>query len=677
MLTLEEFSNLEGTVVIDVETTGLHWWKDGIIGLGFFHPSSGEVGYFHTNSWAEEPYGNPRKKKTKVWTGEYCISANGKKRKIYEEIETITQPTRAVSVPDLKKVQEIKAAVAKLAGNSKVKLLGHNLKFDAHFLGLDLWNISAAIGDTSVMVHLWDSRLKKSLADCERFFLGNQSKRNLVQEATLKSSQKLPKYWSDEAVKVYCQNDCIVTAQLEEVLMPKLEELDLIGLYNLQMRFLRLLSHIERVGILLDKENCMKSLEAFDQTLQQMQEDLQKQVGLEFNWRSNAQLSYALYDHMGFPRPENPFADEDGVDRTRFAHRGKYNKFATSSFLLMEKAQHPLGWLVMDLREADKLRKTVEKYLELADENNIIHASFKQTGTRTGRLSCSEPNLQNIASDHRVRETQSVYSGGGIRSEHYNLRRNFIARPGYKFVSLDHKQQEMRMFGILAEDPKMMEILASGTDVHLGVALMVWGDCGEERNALHREWSKTIGFGLIYGMTTGSLQFRLNKTAEEARALAEEYWKTFPRIQPFLRETIQHMHEYGYVRYWSGRIWREEEPNDFYKAANAQVQGGSADLMSLVAIRIQRMLDAYGWGNVISIIHDELLMEIRESVLEEAIPVLAKIMWAEDIFGLPFFCDLKIGDSYGTMEKGKLDNEVIAKIDWKEKLAQAPNKKKV
>jgi DNA polymerase-1 len=666
MLTLEQVSKLEGTVVLDVETTGLHWWEDSIIGMGFFHPESGESGYFPTCVYEEEPYGAVRTKKTRIWTGDYYIASDtGRRRKVYEERVEIQQSTRPVAVPVPELVEVVRKCAQALGENPRVTILGHNLKFDAHFLGLNLWRCKAAIADTTIMVHLWDSRLRKSLADCEKHFLGTASKRSLVEEAKFTSKYKLPKYWMPDMVDLYCRNDCIVTGQLAEVLMPLLEEMELVPLYNLQMRFLRLLWNMENVGMLVDIPQCQRSLEAFSASLAEMEKRLAEETGSEFNWRSNPQLSAALYEGMGVERPVNPFADEDGVDRTKFAHRGRYNQHATSSFLLMEKAQHPLGWLIMDLREADKLRKTTSSYIELADRNSVIHASFKPAGTRTGRLSCGEPNLQNIASDHRVRETQSVYSGGGIRSEQYNLRRNFIARPGHKFVSLDHKQQEMRMFGILAEDDKMMEILASGMDVHLGVALMVWGDCGEERNALHREWSKTIGFGLIYGMTTGSLQFRLNKTAEEALALAEEYWGTFPRIQPFLRETIEEMHQYGYVRYWSGRIWREEEPDDFYKAANAQVQGGSADLMSLVCVRMQRVLDAQDWGNVVSIVHDELVLELKEECMAEAIPVLARIMWAEDIFNLPFFCDLKTGPSYGELEKGTLDRDTIREIDWK------------
>lgn len=667
---LEELTTLTGTIALDTETTGLHWWEDDLIGLGWYHPETGARGYFFTCEYQQVPYGKPKIRKTKVWNGDYYTSPEtGRRRKIFEIVEEVSQPTRRCAVPVPELCEQAREAVRTVAANPANTILGHNLKFDAHFLRLDLWDgCAAAIGDTTIMIHLWDSRLRKSMKDAEKYFLGRGSKRFLVQQAIEESGMKLPKYWSPEQVSEYCIGDCVVTSQLAEVLTPMLKEMDLLPLYRLQMRFLRLLWHMEDVGILVDIEQCQASLEAFQESLEQMEQHLYRETGQVFNWNSNQQLSAALYEGMGIERPENPFADEDGVDRTKFAHRGRYNKFATSSFLLMEKAQHPLGWLIMDMRESSKLRKTTESYIQLADANRVIHANFKPTGTRTGRLSCGDPNLQNIASEHRVRETQSVYSGGSIRSDQYNLRRNFVARPGRVFASFDHKQQEMRMFGILAEDEKMMEILASGMDVHLGVAKMVWGDCGEERNALHREWSKTIGFGLIYGMTTGSLQFRLNKTAEEAQTLAEQYWGTFPRIQPFLKETIHELHDYGFARYWSGRIWREEEPDDFYKAANAKVQGGSADLMSLVAVRVQRVLDKQHWGNVVSIVHDEALLELYEEALEPAIPVIARIMWAEDVFNLPFYCDLKVGPSYGELEKRPMDNEVIRATNWKDYL---------
>jgi DNA polymerase-1 len=367
---------------------------------------------------------------------------------------------------------------------------------------------------------------------------------------------------------------------------------------------------------------------------------------------------------MGIEKPENPFADPDGVDRSRMAHVNKYNKYRTSSFILMEKGSHPLGGLILEMRECDKLIKFLDEYGELADDEGFIHGNFNLTGTRTGRLSSSRPNLQNVPSAHRAREDTGVFSGGAVRQGEYNLRQAIVSRPGYTLVSLDHKQQEMRMFGVLAQEPVMLEALRNREDIHLKVAIAVWGDCGEDRNAVHREWSKAIGFGLIYGMTTGSLQYKLNKTAEEAQEIAQQYWNTFPRIQPWLNEVIKTGVRQGFVRYWSGRIWREDDPLKCYKGANAQIQGGAADFMSVAVMRADQILATQDWGGLYSIIHDEAIFEVKNEAVEEVSSVLAKVMECEDIFNLPFVADVKIGKSYGTMGKPEFKVDP-SNIDWR------------
>jgi DNA polymerase-1 len=346
------------------------------------------------------------------------------------------------------------------------------------------------------------------------------------------------------------------------------------------------------------------------------------------------------------------------------AHVNKYNKYRTSSFILMEKGAHPLGGLILEMRECDKLIGFLDNYKELADDDRIVHGTFNITGTRTGRLSSSRPNLQNIPSSHRAREDTGVFSGGGVREGEYNLRQAIISKPGYTLVSIDHRQQEMRMFGILAQEPVMMEALKNREDIHMRVALSVWGDCGPELNDLHREWSKAIGFGLIYGMTTGSLQYKLNKTPEEAQKIAQQYWATFPRIQPWLNEVIKKGTKQGYIRYWDGRIWREDDNLKMYKGANAQIQGGAAGIMSLAIVRADKVVTTQDWGGALSIVHDEAIFEIRDECVDEAVPVLLRVMEVEDIFNLPFNAEAKVGKSYGTLQKIKVTADISA-IDWK------------
>lgn len=169
---------------------------------------------------------------------------------------------------------------------------------------------------------------------------------------------------------------------------------------------------------------------------------------------------------------------------------------------------------------------------------------------------------------------------------------------------------------------------------------------------------------LLYGMTTGSLKFRLNKTSEEADEITSLYWGTFPRVQPWLQETVRFMKRHKRIRYWSGRIWREEEEDNMYKACNAQIQGGAADMIKLAVMRAQTVCTHQGWGNVAFIVHDEIICEIKDEYLAEAAPVLIKIMELEDVHGLPFKAEAKIGKSYGDVEN-KFEIPVPENLDWR------------
>lgn len=504
------------TFSIDTETTGLEWYREGLIGICLHCPEIELTMYLFTCQYQDLEVPTGRKKKvwtgeiveqnmglqpTKVWTGaldgrkrvyETRMEPTVKKVKVYRQEVVHKIERTAVPIVELQAIAQ--ECLMEVASDPKTVMIFHNSRFDCHFLGLDLLGQPCTVLDTSIMVHLYDSRLRKSLDAAERFFLRRSSKRQHV-HAIPKGLAKKHRCWPPEVIADYGRNDAVVTYQLAQTLIPKLRKLKLVDLLMCDMEYSKTLWQIERRGMMLNVEFCQQAHAAFIANGKLMEQELFDTIGYEFNWRSNPQLSKALYDDMGFPKPINPFADADGVDRSRFAFKGKYNKFCTSAFLLMEKANHPLGGLILDLREADKLRKATENYQELMDSNGIIHTNFNQTGTRTGRLSSSKPNVQNIASAHRVRETQSAYSGGAIRQEEYNLRQAFMARPGYTFVSIDHSQQEQRLFAILANEPAMLEALRNRLDIHLMIALKVWGDCGPERNKLHREWSKTISFG--------------------------------------------------------------------------------------------------------------------------------------------------------------------------------------
>lgn len=589
-------------VVLDTETNGLNFWENHLIGVGVYCPDASVSGY---------------------------IPITGR------SIDTV-----------------VKAAVKRLAPGTTVIM--HNAKFDCHFLDVVPRDQGWYLIDTTVLIHLLDSRYKKSMATAEPIFLGEESKRAYVGSAPARTKIW---DWPLELVALYCENDCIVTYQLAQVLIPQIVDLGLWDLFTKDMRYESVLLDVENYGIIADKEFMRRSKVALEDRLNDLAAELYDSVGYTFNWRSTKQLSKALYEDLGIPKPKNPFADADGVDRSRFADGGKYKSTCTSTFLLTEKVHHPLGELVSALRETNLMLSFLKKWEELARVDGIFHTSFNITGTRTGRLSSSKPNLQNVPSEVRGRFTQSVFSGDTTRTDEYNLRKAFKARDGMTFLSVDYSQMEIRVFAILSKDPNMLKAITSGEDVHLYIALKIWGDCGPEINKIHREWSKTISFGLLYGMTVGSLQYKLNMDRTRAMEVINQYKSYFPRIDPWMYEIIDNCKTYGYVRYWSGRIWREDDPTYYYRGCNALIQGGAADMLSIAALRVSEWCknqinpECY---HIVNLVHDELIVEVPKEDVERCAEEISTLMQVPDIFGVPFKTEAKWGDTYGDIiKKGK------------------------
>lgn len=620
-------------VALDTETTGLKWWEDHLTSVGFYCPAAELEGTIDLGRPVKGYYTNP--KDVKTWV---------------------------LDDPELLEFEKELRAIVKKELKPKTIAVFHNAKFDMHFLGVDPYTTQGwRIVDTTVLIHLRDSRSKKGMEQAEKELLGTNSKRQHIEYAPPdKKIRKKIWLWPSHIRQDYLLNDCRVTWQFLEVLAPIVKELDLWELFLKEMKYLKLIYKSEHIGFLTDPEYISRAKMQLLKHRLDLEQQLFDACGYEFKWRSAKQLSYALYDNLGIPMPVNPFATMGGTAKSYKTKMGfervmeiksNYTSTNTSTFLLMEKAKHPLGELVAALREADKLAKQLAKWETLMDSNYVIHTNYKMTGTRTGRLSSSDPNLANIPSDVRGRFTQGIFSGGTTRTDEYNLRKGFISRRGRILVSVDYKQMEMRMFGIDSDDPYMLEALTAGVDIHLYIAHKVWGQCGKEQDKIHREWSKTIGFGLIYGMTTGSLEHKLGMTKAQAKQVVEDYWGAFPRIRPWIYDTIMTLKEFGYERYWSGRIWREETEMFMYKGANARIQGGCADLLSVAALRVDDWLTKrfpQGEAHIVSYIYDELITEVPIEAVHEVAAKQQELMQVPDLFGIPFFTDCKVGYSYGT-----------------------------
>jgi DNA polymerase-1 len=440
-ITLANIASCSGHVVsFDTETSGLQWYKQHMIGIGIHCPAVGVSGY----------------------------------------LPALTARDRAG------------VTAALLEWDKTTTVVGHNLKFDLHFVGIDAWKKGWRLIDTTVLVHLLDSRQSKRLADATEKYLGEDSKRAF----RIKGKNKPVWEWPLSLVAEYCANDARITYELAQKLMPEAKANGLMKLFSYQMQYLARIWQVERYGIQLDKA----FIAASRSSLEEVQKDLEVQLfagtGHKFNWRSPDQLSKAIYEGMGIEKPKNPFLDENGIDVGRAGkglQKSAWSEPATSSFILMEKSSHPLGNIILEMREIDKLFAALSDWENNSDSSGVVHSNFNITGTRTGRLSCSSPNLQNMPGMVRTRATQSVFSGKTVRENFYNLRQAFVPREGRKMVAIDYKQMEMRMFGVLAGDAGMLEGLRTGSDVHADVAERVWG----LRDNVHREWAKTISFGQL------------------------------------------------------------------------------------------------------------------------------------------------------------------------------------
>lgn len=647
MIKLEDLDQLAGqTFVLDVETDGLHWYEHGLIGMAIHCPKLDLTGYLPTCDYVEVADGKP--KEEKVWLGDYEINpGTGRKRKQF--VTQVKQKTKLIAHPNRAMMQPILEKLSVICDDPKTCIIAHNAKFDLHFCGLDLSTKPCMVLDTSIMVHLVDSRQRKSLEAAEMNWLAGASKRSHLDKAP----KGYPKDWPLETTTAYAVNDAIVTYQLCEVLVARMRELGLVKLFMAQMRFLRAMWSIERKGLLIDKAFSERAITELTDKMQVLEIKLQDAAGNDFNWRSTKQLSEAIYDGLGVDKP---------VITGNSKAAQKVSDAATSAFALAE-ADHPLKDLILDLREVDKLIKNLQSYLELSSFDGAIHTSFNLTGAVTGRLSSSEPNIQNVASTKRKRDSEV---GGTKREGAYNTRNAFIARPGYTFIAADHAQQEIRMLAFLAQEPTMLAILRDKTkDIHLSNAIHAWGDCGTELNAIHRTWAKSISFALPYGMSRESMEVNLVNQGiapEKAGEIFDDYFGAFPGLQPWMEKTTRQIERRGFIRYWSGRYWRPEYPNDAYKGVNAIIQGGCADIVALAVARGQAVVTAQGWGSIVSIIHDEVIFEIEDQYVAAALPVMASVVQVEDALGIPFVAELKIGQTYGSLS----DIAVPAiNVDWK------------
>jgi DNA polymerase-1 len=394
--------------------------------------------------------------------------------------------------------------------------------------------------------------------------------------------------------------------RLSQVLDRRLEEMGLQGVYRqIELPLIEILAEMERAGVKIDVQALADVSREMDGEIERLSGEIYKVAGREFNINSPQQLGDIL--------------EELGLVVTR--RTKKTGRIATSADVLEDLARtHPLPRLVLDYRELVKLKGTYVEALPklICPETGRVHTTFHQTGTATGRLSSSAPNVQNIP----------------IRTEWgQRIRRAFMAEEGWLLLSADYSQIELRLLAHITGDEAMTEAFRQGADIHAHVARTVFGAQTPEEVRDLRRLAKIVNFGIAYSIGAFGLAQRIGVSRREAQRIIDNYFRTYPGVRRYIEEIPQQARQSGYVRTLCGRIRpipdiANKNPNlrarAEREAINAPIQGAAADLVKMAMIRVHaRLKEERLKSRMLLQVHDELLVEVPESE-REIVPPLVK-----------------------------------------------------
>jgi len=395
---------------------------------------------------------------------------------------------------------------------------------------------------------------------------------------------------------------------------------------------------MEKHGVLIDSKFLQKLNKDYSKTLGEIKKKIWKEAGTEFNISSPKQLAEILFDKLGL-----------SVKYQKKTSTGA--KSTRESELQKMKDLHPIIPLILEYRELSKLVSTyIEPIPKMVDENDRLHTRFIQTGTTTGRMASANPNLQNIPTSSE---------NGKV------IRKAFLAPPGFKLVAFDYSQIELRIAAFLSGDEKFIKIFKSGEDVHESVASYVFNVSKEEVNKEMRRKAKVINFGILYGMGVNALTQNLSSDRKTAQEFYNTYFEKFHGLAEYLDKTKENASKLGYTKTFFGRRRYFEglkskipyiRAGAERMAINAPTQGTSADIIKIAMRRVDDFIKENNLDKKVCPIlqiHDELIYEIEESLVEEISPKIKKIMQdvipPEKIGGVPIIANFASGSNWGEM----------------------------
>ncbi len=572
----------DSLVAFDTETTGLDPNKDHLVGFSF--STDGKTGYYVPMAHSYLGVGDQ------------------------VSIETAKQAIRSIF---------------------ECRVIGHNIKFDLHFVTRFLGAERLAIhADTMVLAWLTDSARSLAMDNLAQNLLHHEM---IHFKDTVKKGENFASVAIEDACK-YAGEDAYITYRLYEVLREQLlhkggqQALD--EAFNVEFPFTLTLLGMEREGISVDTAVLETFKKEVAHEIATLTEQIHTACGTVFNLNSPKQLGVVLFETLGLPHGKKTktgySTDEQVLESLQF--------------------EHPMIPMLLQYREYHKLYSTyIEPLIALAqnDSESRIYTSFVQTGTATGRLSSKNPNLQNIP----------VKTALGMR-----IREAFVAPKGKKLIGIDYSQIELRLLAHFSGDSVLVNAFNEGHDIHMQTAIALFG---EAEAPSKRNIAKTVNFGLLYGMGQKKLSDTLGITTKEAKEIIERYFETFPSVKGYFSGIVEQAKEVGYVEtlLHRRRYFDFASATPMLKAAyeresvNTVFQGSASDLIKLSMNKIDTMIRTENLrAKMLLQIHDELIFEVDEDDAEDYARRFVEVMENSMELKIPLNTSMHIGNHWGELK---------------------------
>jgi DNA polymerase-1 len=503
-----------------------------------------------------------------------------------------------------------------LLTDPRVKKIGQNIKYDYIVLRKEALTLEGIDLDTMVLSYLLEPNWgKHNLNKLALNYL--QTKTIAYEDIVGKGKNEATMNAVDiHRVAPYACQDADFALKLSEILWPKVIENKLDSLYReIELHLINVLADMEIWGVKIDTEKLKELSEELQDSLDRIERKIFEISGEKFNLNSPSQLATMLFEKLGLPASR----------KTK-----KTKGYSTSVAVLQElAANHPIAQLALEYRQLSKLKSTYADALPLLihPQSKRIHTSYNQTVAATGRLSSSDPNLQNIP----------ARGEWGQR-----FRRAFVPEKGNLLLSADYSQIELRVLAHLSQDPGLIDTFIEGRDIHQDTANQVFGDTTALFPEEQRRRAKIINFSIIYGASAYSLARELGSSNSEAQEFIDRYYAKYPKVKEFLEKSVKNAQEKGFAKTLFGR--KRQVPELKHKdrtiqqfgrriALNTPIQGTAADLMKIAMINIWRELKMRRFKTkMILQVHDELVFEVPKKEVERTEVLVKKKM--EKVFGL-------------------------------------------